>query len=160
MKKHRLFISSKKDLKALNKKISIDSLFSVGETITNNPLVIGENVISDKRILDSFNEFMNYGKVSGVLIIEEIQILNNLDMGTKEKIKNWLEAEYNSLHLEHISEQKESELKDRFIRFYCKFDKRLMRIKREKISVSPIKNGGVRLSLVAWGKCYGQFYEV
>ena len=41
-------------------------------------------------------------------------------MGTKEKIENWLEAEYNSLHLEHISEQKESELKDRFIRFYCK----------------------------------------
>ena len=81
-------------------------------------------------------------------------------MGTKEKIKNWLEAEYNSLHLEHISEQKEVELKDRFIRYYCKFDKRLIRIKREKISVSPIKNGVVRLSLVAWGKCYGQFYEV
>ena len=72
MKKYRLFISSKKDLKELNKKIAIDSLFSVGETITNSPLVIGENVISDKRILDSFNEFMNYGKVSGVLIIEEI----------------------------------------------------------------------------------------
>lgn len=34
-------------------------------------------------------------------------------MGTKEKIKNWLEAEYNSLHLEYISEQKESELKDK-----------------------------------------------
>lgn len=45
MKKYRLFISSKKDLKALNKKIAIDSLFSVGETITNSPLVIGENVI-------------------------------------------------------------------------------------------------------------------
>ena len=77
-----------------------------------------------------------------------------------ENIKNWLEAEYNSLHFEHVSKQKEIELKDRFIRFYCKFDKRLIRIKREKISVSPIKNGGVRLSLVAWGKCYGQFYEV
>ena len=81
-------------------------------------------------------------------------------MGTKEKIKNWLEAEYNSLHFEHVSKQKESELKDRFIRFYCKFDKRLIRIKREKISVSPIKNGCVQLSLVAWGKYYGQLYEV
>ena len=81
-------------------------------------------------------------------------------MGTNEKIKSWLDAEYNSLQLEHVSKQKESELKDRFIRFYCKFDKRLIRIKREKISVSPIKNVGVRLSLVAWGKCYGQFYEV
>ena len=61
-------------------------------------------------------------------------------MGTKEKIKNWLDSEYNSIHLEHVSKQKEVELKDSFIRFYCKFDKRLMRIKREKISVSPIKN--------------------
>ena len=77
-----------------------------------------------------------------------------------ENIKSWLEAEYNSLHLEHVSKQKESELKDRFIRFYCKFDKRLERIKREKISVSPIKNGYVQLSLVAWGKYYGQLYEV
>ena len=81
-------------------------------------------------------------------------------MGTKEKIKSWLDSEYNSLHLEHVSKQKEVELKDRFIRFYSTFDKRLNRIKREKISVSPIKNGGVRLSLVACGKCYGQFYEV
>ena len=81
-------------------------------------------------------------------------------MGTKEKIKNWLDSEYNSLHLEHVSKQKEVELKDSFIRFYCKFDKRLIRINREKISVSPIKNGGVHLYLVAWGKCYRQFYEV
>ena len=77
-----------------------------------------------------------------------------------ENIKSLLEAEYNSIHLEHVSEQKEIELKDRFIRFYCKFDKRLIRIKREKISVSPIKNCCVRLSLVAWGKYYGQLYEV
>ena len=77
-----------------------------------------------------------------------------------ENIKSLLEAEYNSIHLEHVSEQKEIELKDRFIRFYCKFDKRLIRIKREKISVSPIKNGYVQLSLVAWGKYYGQLYEV
>ena len=81
-------------------------------------------------------------------------------MGTKKKIKNWLDSEYNIIHLEHVSEQKEIELKDRFIRFYCKFDKRLIRIKRENISVSPIKNGYVQLSLVAWGKYYGQLYEV
>ena len=72
MKKFRVVITSAKDVKLLNDKIAIDSLFSVGETITNSPLVIGENVISDKRILDSFNEFMDSGKVSGVLIIEEI----------------------------------------------------------------------------------------
>lgn len=72
MKKFRVVITSAKDVELLNDKIAIDSLFTVGETITNSPLVIGENVISDKRILDSFNEFMNSGKVSGVLIIEEI----------------------------------------------------------------------------------------
>ena len=72
MKKYKVIIASAKDVKLLNDKISIDSLFKVGETITNSPLVIGENVISGKRILDSFNEFMNSGKVSGVLIIEEI----------------------------------------------------------------------------------------
>lgn len=72
MKKFRVVITSAKDVKLLNDKIAIDSLFTVGETITNSHLVIGENVISDKRILDSFNEFMNSGKVSGILIIEEI----------------------------------------------------------------------------------------
>ena len=53
MKKYRLYVKSEKDLKALNEKIAIDSLFSVGETITNNPLHIGENIFSDKRIFDS-----------------------------------------------------------------------------------------------------------
>lgn len=57
MKKHRLFISSKKDLKALNKKIAIDSLFSVGETITNSPLVIGEKDLGiDELLEDLFND--------------------------------------------------------------------------------------------------------
>ena len=57
MKKYRLYVKSEKDLKALNEKIAIDSLFSVGETITNNPLHIGENIFSDKRIFDSVKEY-------------------------------------------------------------------------------------------------------
>ena len=52
-----LTIKSEKDLKALNEKIAIYSLFSVGETITNNPLHIGENIFSDKRIFDSVKEY-------------------------------------------------------------------------------------------------------
>ena len=59
MKKYRLYVKSEKDLKALNEKIAIDSLFSVGETITNNPLHIGENIFSDKRIFDSVKEYGN-----------------------------------------------------------------------------------------------------
>ena len=56
MKKYRLFISSKNDLKELNKKIAIDSLFTVGETITNNPLHVGINVVTDERIINSVKE--------------------------------------------------------------------------------------------------------
>lgn len=83
-----------------------------------------------------------------------------LDMTTKAKIKTWLNATCNNLNLEYVSSEKETELKDRFIRFYSVFDKRLKRINRERINVSPLKNGGVRLTLVAWGKCYGQFYKI
>lgn len=81
-------------------------------------------------------------------------------MTTKAKIKTWLNAAYNNLNLEYVSSEKETELKDRFICFCCKYDKRLKRIRRERINVSPLENGGVRLTLVAWGKCYGQFYKI
>lgn len=56
MKKYKVIISSSKDVKLLNDKIAIDSLFTVGETITNNPLHVGVNVVTDKRIIDSVNE--------------------------------------------------------------------------------------------------------
>ena len=56
MKKFRVVITSAKDGKLLNDKISIDSLFTVGESITNNPLHVGINVVTDKRIIDSVKE--------------------------------------------------------------------------------------------------------
>ena len=56
MKKYKVIIASAKDVKLLNDKISTDSLFTVGETITNNPLHIGVNVVTDKRIIDSVKE--------------------------------------------------------------------------------------------------------
>ena len=56
MKKYKVIISSAKDVKLLNDKIAIDSLFTVGETITNNPLHVGVNVVTDKRIIDSVKE--------------------------------------------------------------------------------------------------------
>lgn len=59
MKKYKVIIASAKDVKLLNDKIATDSLFTAGETITNNPLHIGVNVVTDKRIIDSVKEFAN-----------------------------------------------------------------------------------------------------
>lgn len=56
MKKYEVIISSAKDVKLLNDKITTDSLFTVGETITNNPLHVGINVVTDERIIDSMKE--------------------------------------------------------------------------------------------------------
>lgn len=59
MKKFRVVITSAKDVKLLNDKIATDSLFTVGETITNNPLRVGVNVVTDERIKDSMRELAN-----------------------------------------------------------------------------------------------------
>lgn len=59
MKKYKVIITSAKDVKLLNDKISIDSLFTVGETITNNPLHVCINVVTDERIKDSMRELAN-----------------------------------------------------------------------------------------------------
>ena len=59
MKKYKVIIASAKDVKLLNDKIATDSLFTVGETIINNPLHVGINVVTDKRIIDSVKEFAN-----------------------------------------------------------------------------------------------------
>lgn len=59
MKKYKVIIASAKDVKLLNDKIAIDSLFTVGETITNNPLHVGINVVTDERIKDSMRELAN-----------------------------------------------------------------------------------------------------
>ena len=56
MKKYKVIITSAKDVKLLNDKISIDSLFTVGETINNNLLHVGVNVATDKRVIDGMKE--------------------------------------------------------------------------------------------------------
>lgn len=56
MKKYKVIITSAKYVKLLNDKISIDSLFTVGETINNNLLHVGVNVVTDKRVIDGMKE--------------------------------------------------------------------------------------------------------
>ena len=59
MEKYKVIITSAKDVKLLNDKIATDSLFTVGETITNSPLHVGINVVTDERIKDSMRELAN-----------------------------------------------------------------------------------------------------
>ena len=49
-------------------------------------------------------------------------------------------------------------LTDRFIGFYSRFDKRLKRIKRERIQVRSMDNGFVQLECTFYGRKYSQVY--
>lgn len=57
MKRYLIIVRDKNALKKLNDKIAVDSLFSVGESITNSPLLFGDNYTNDKRIYESAKEF-------------------------------------------------------------------------------------------------------
>lgn len=52
-----------------------------------------------------------------------------------------------------------STLIDRFIGFYSRFDNRLRRISRERITVRSVK-GGVQLSCTYYGCKYSQVYNI
>lgn len=57
MKQYLIIVRDKNVLKELNDKIAVDSLFSLGETITNSPLLFGDNYTNDKRVYESAKEF-------------------------------------------------------------------------------------------------------
>ena len=68
MKKYKVTINDKDIVKAINDKIAIDSLFSVGETITNSPLLFGDNYTDDERIYNSVLEYKKEHKEAFVFI--------------------------------------------------------------------------------------------
>ena len=61
MKKYVVSIKTKNAVQAVNDYIIVNSLFSVGETITAPSLKIGENYIDDKRIYKAVCAFINEG---------------------------------------------------------------------------------------------------
>lgn len=61
MKKYVVSIKTDNAVKAVNDYIAINSLFSVGETITEPILKIGENYIDDERIYKAVCAFVNEG---------------------------------------------------------------------------------------------------
>ena len=81
-------------------------------------------------------------------------------LSEKQRIKAWLDAEYDSLGLVHVSREKEFELKENFIKKCVGYDKRIANINRERIIVWDIQHGRVEVSLVAYGKYFSSTYPV
>lgn len=77
MIKCKVTISSEKAVRELNNKIALDSLFAVGETITNNPLHLGENVVTDERIIESAKDYasVHYITVRIDLLVDKAELL-------------------------------------------------------------------------------------
>lgn len=61
MKKYVVSIKTENAVKAVNDYITINSLFTVGETITEPVLKLGENYIDDERIYKAVCAFINEG---------------------------------------------------------------------------------------------------
>jgi len=51
------------------------------------------------------------------------------------------------------------EIRERFIRFYARYDSRLRHIRRERVSVGYNREGKIRVSCVYHGVAYGQVYN-
>lgn len=77
MVKYKITITSERAVRELNEKIALDSLFYVGETITNSPLHLGKNVVTDERIIESAKEYANahYITVQIDLLVNKAELL-------------------------------------------------------------------------------------
>ena len=58
-----------------------------------------------------------------------------------------------------VPQEKKNEVRERFVGFYSRFDKRLHNIKREKISVAYTHEGRIYVTCSYYGRAYGQVYE-
>ncbi len=58
-----------------------------------------------------------------------------------------------------VPQEKKNEVRERFVEFYSRFDKRLRNINREKISVTYNDEGRIRVTCAYYGKAYGQVYD-
>lgn len=61
--------------------------------------------------------------------------------------------------IKEVPQEKKREVRERFIEFYSRFDKRLRNINREKISVTYNDEGRIRVTCAYYGKAYGQVYD-
>lgn len=76
-----------------------------------------------------------------------------------EKLGRLYSALVNNGTIKEVPESKKQEVRERFISFYSRFDARLRKIDREKISVQYNKDGNIRVVCTYYGKAYGQVYD-
>ena len=76
-----------------------------------------------------------------------------------EKLGRLYSALVNNGTIKGVPESKKQEVRERFIAFYSRFDARLRKIDREKISVQYNKDGNIRVVCTYYGKAYGQVYD-
>lgn len=76
-----------------------------------------------------------------------------------EKLGRLYSALVNSGTIKEVPESKKQEIRERFISLYSRFDARLRKIDREKISVQYNKDGNIRVVCTYYGKAYGQVYD-
>ena len=61
--------------------------------------------------------------------------------------------------IKEVPQQKRTELVERFIEFYKRFDKRLAKINRSKVIVRYTKSGMIQVCCTYYNKYYGQVYN-
>ena len=76
-----------------------------------------------------------------------------------EKFHNTYNGLVENGTIKEVPQEKRREVRERFIEFYLRYDKRLRNINREKISVSYNDEGRIRVTCVYYGKAYGQVYD-
>ena len=66
---------------------------------------------------------------------------------------------YQACNFPELKPVKEAELKEEFLNFYSRFDRRLKRCRRDRIQVI-VRDNIARLSLVFGKTAYGQVYNI
>lgn len=66
---------------------------------------------------------------------------------------------YQACNFPELNPRTEAKLKEKFLQFYSRYDKRLKRCRRDRIQVI-VRNDTVRLSLVFGKTAYGQVYKI
>jgi hypothetical protein len=61
--------------------------------------------------------------------------------------------------IKEVPQEKKNEVRERFVEFYSRYDKRLRNINRKKISVTYNDEGRIRVTCAYYGKAYGQVYN-
>lgn len=76
-----------------------------------------------------------------------------------EKFRNIYNGLVANGTIKEVSESKKREVRERFINFFSRHDRRLRKINREKISVTYNDEGRIIVTCAYYGKAYGQVYD-